>query len=232
MLGESESSSARAQVRPPTLAEAALLEFRDQLLKGGLKAGDAIRPDEAAEGFGMSALPVREALRVLIAEGWVEHAPHRGYWVKAHSLADVEEIFLMCRLLEAEALRRGVPVMGAEGARRMEALLVELESMPEQGQEWKKVVVHRDFHFVPIEFARLPRLEAELRRLWDHTDHYRGLHFFADESPYAFMRRDHRTILEACVAGDAERVVRLMDEHRDHALQILGAAIEAKSLES
>jgi DNA-binding GntR family transcriptional regulator len=220
-----------APVRPPTMAEAALLAFRDQLLKGELGAGDAIKPEEAAEGFGMSALPVREALRVLIAEGWVEYEPHRGYWVKAHSLDDVAEIFLMCRLLEAEALRRGVPVMGAAGAARMEALLVELESMPERGQAWQKVVVHRDFHFVPIEYARLPRLEAELRRLWDHTDHYRGLHFFADESPYAFMRRDHRTILEACAAGDPDRVVRLMDEHRDHALQIVAAAIEAKSLE-
>src|SRR5919106_5637552 len=124
MLGAREPESvARARVRPPTLAEAALREFRDQLLKGRLKAGDSIRPDEAAKEFGMSALPVREALRVLVAEGWVEYAPHRGYWVKAHSVADVEEIFLMCRLLEAEALRRGVPAMGPEGVARMATLL-------------------------------------------------------------------------------------------------------------
>lgn len=215
-----------APVRPPTLAEAVLLEFRDQLLKGRLKAGDSIRPDEAAKEFGMSALPVREALRVLVAEGRVEYAPHRGYWVKAHSMADVEEIFLMCRLLEAEALRRGVPAMGKAGAARMEALLRELEAMPQQGHEWEKVVVHRDFHFVPIEHAGLPRLEAELRRLWDHTDHYRGLHFFADERPYLAIRKDHWTILEACAEGDAERVVRVMNEHRDHSLQIVRAAIE------
>lgn len=227
MLEEREPAARdAARVRPPTLAEAALLEFRDQLLKGRLTAGDSIRPDEAAKEFGMSALPVREALRVLVAEGWVEYAPHRGYWVRAHSLADVEEIFLMCRLLEAEALRRGVPAMGEAGVARMDALLRELESMPQQGHEWAKVVVHRDFHFVPIERAGLPRLEAELRRLWDHTDHYRGLHFFADEAPYQDIRKDHWTILAACGEGDSTRVVELMDEHRDHALAILRAAIE------
>lgn len=228
MLGEGKTAGARAKVRPPTLAEAALLEFRDQLLKGRVMAGDSIRPDEAAKEFGMSALPVREALRVLVAEGWVEYAPHRGYWVKAHSVADVEEIFLMCRLLEAEALRRGVRAMGDAGAQRMGVLLRELEAMPQQGHEWEKVVVHRDFHFVPIEHAGLPRLEAELRRLWDHTDHYRGLHFFADEAPYMAIRKDHWTILEACAEGEAEHVVHLMDEHRDHALDILRTAIESQ----
>jgi DNA-binding GntR family transcriptional regulator len=232
MLGAREPEPvARARIRPPTLAEAVLREFRDQLLKGRLKAGDSIRPDEAAKEFGMSALPVREALRVLVAEGWVEYAPHRGYWVKAHSAADVEEIFLMCRLLEAEALRRGVPAMGPEGAARMATLLDALEALPQQGREWEKVEIHREFHFVPMEHAGLPRLVAELRRLWDHTDHYRGLHFFADEAPYAFMRKDHHRILEACVEGDAARVVRLMDEHRDHALEIFQAAIKARAEE-
>lgn len=217
---------AAQHVRPPTLAEAALLEFRDQLLTGVLQPGDSIRPDEAAGRFGMSALPVREALRVLVAEGWVEHAPHRGYRVKAHSVADVEEIFLMCRLLEAEALRRGVPAMGAAEISRMEELLAELEALPEQGHEWAKVEVHRAFHFEPMERAGLPRLVAELRRLWDHTDHYRGLYFFADEAPYATALEDHRTILRACAAGDAEEVVRLMDAHRDHALHVLKTALE------
>jgi DNA-binding GntR family transcriptional regulator len=228
MLEERRIRPGAPAVRPPTLAEAVLVELRDQLLKAKLRPGDSIRPDEAAKEFGMSALPVREALRVLVAEGRVDYAPHRGYWVKSHSLADVEEIFLMCRLLEAEALRRGVPAMDAAAVARMETLLRELEAMPTKGNEWEKVAVHREFHFVPIVHAGLPRLEAELRRLWDHTDHYRGLHYFADEAPYIKMRHDHGNLFEACAARDAEEVVRLMDAHRDHALDIVRAGFEAE----
>jgi DNA-binding GntR family transcriptional regulator len=223
------AQSMSAAIRPPTLVEAALREFRNQLLKGRLQAGESIRPDDVAARFGMSAVPVREALRVLVTEGWIEYAPHRGYRVRAHSFADVEEIFLMCRLLEAEALRRGVPEMGSEGAARMEALLRELEVVPKQGDVWEKVMIHRDFHFVPIEHAGLPRLEAELRHLWDHTDHYRGLHFFADEAEDASMAKEHWRIFEACAEGDSARAIQLMDEHRGHALQILSAAVQPDS---
>jgi DNA-binding GntR family transcriptional regulator len=169
----------------------------------------------------MSPLPVREALRVLVADGRVDYSPHRGYRVKAHTLADVEEIFLMCSLLEAEALRRGIPRMGPVGVARMQDLLDRFDHLIRNGAAWDAVVVHRDFHFVPIACAALPRLEAELRRLWDHTDHYRGLYFFPDGSMSPIMDQDHHDLLQACAEGDVQGAVRLMDQHRGHALRRL-----------
>lgn len=166
----------------------------------------------------MSPLPVREALRVLVADGRVDYSPHRGYRVRAYTFAEVEEIFLMCSLLEAEALRRGIPQMDAADVARMRELLDQFNRLVRGGAMWDAVGVHRDFHFVPIERASLPRLEVELRRLWDHTDHYRGLYFFPDGSMSPIMDQDHANLLEACATGDAERAVALMDEHRGHAL--------------
>jgi DNA-binding GntR family transcriptional regulator len=173
----------------------------------------------------MSPLPVREALRVLVADGRVDYSPHRGYRVKAYTLADVEEIFLMCGLLEAEALGRGIPRMGSADVVRMRGMLDQFDRLVTHGAMWDAVLVHRDFHFVPIECAGLPRLEAELRRLWDHTDHYRGLYFFPDGSMSPIMDQDHRDLLQACTDGDVERAVVLMDQHREHALRRLSSIL-------
>src|SRR3712207_4729668 len=104
-----------AGVRPPTVSEAVLLELRQLLIQGRFAPGDYIRVDQMASEFGVSALPGREALRVLVAEGGVTYSPHRGYPLTPLACEDGEKIFLMCRLLEGEALRRGAPAMGAQG---------------------------------------------------------------------------------------------------------------------
>jgi DNA-binding GntR family transcriptional regulator len=208
-------------LRPPTLAEVALRELRRELLTGRFRAGEAISLSDAASRFGMSPLPIREALRVLVADGRVDYSPHRGYRVRAYTFTEVEEIFLMCSLLEAEALRRGIPRMDSADVAQMRELLATFNRLVRQGAMWDAVAVHRDFHFAPIECASLSRLELELRRLWDHTDHYRGLYFFPDGSMSPIMDQDHEDLLEACAAGDAERAVVLMDQHRAHALRRL-----------
>jgi DNA-binding GntR family transcriptional regulator len=104
-------------------------------------------------------------------------------------------------------------------------MLDQFDRLVTHGAMWDAVLVHRDFHFVPIECAGLPRLEAELWRLWDHTDHYRGLYFFPDGSMSPIMDQDHRDLLQACTDGDVERAVVLMDQHREHALRRLSSIL-------
>jgi DNA-binding GntR family transcriptional regulator len=212
-----------AGARPPTLSEVVLQQMREDLIKGRFQPGDPIRVDQIAAEFGVSALPVREALRVLLAEGRVQYASHRGYRVTALTFQDVEEIFLMCRLLEAEGIRRGVAALDAAGVKRMRSLLARFEAPAKSASVWDIAALHQDFHFVPIEYAGLPRMEAELRRLWDHTDHYRALYLFADPEVMRPMNEEHHGLAEACAAGDAELAVELMDAHRQHALAHLAA---------
>ncbi len=218
---------ARRKLRPSTLPDEVLRELRRALIRGELQPGDRIRADLVAEELGVSVIPVREALRVLLAESRVELEPHRGYRVTVLSPDQIREIFLICSLLEGEALRRGVPAMDAASDARMLALLAQLEAAPSVASAtdetlWPLVAVHQDFHFVPMDGAGLPRLLSELRRLWDHTDHYRTLYLFTDESAYAPMNAEHRAICEACLARDVEAAVRLNDGHRDDVLERIG----------
>jgi DNA-binding GntR family transcriptional regulator len=216
-------------IRPPTLTEAVLQQLRQLVIKGGFAPGAPIRVDQVAAEFGVSALPVREALRVLVAEGRVEYSPHRGYRMATLSFADVVEIFLMCRVLEGEALRRGVPAMGDEGATRMRELLAELESGAADHGLWDRVAIHQDFHFVPVQYAGLPRIELKLRQLWDHTDHYRSLYFFHDDRQASLVYEDHHELVHACVVGDGDLAVAVMDRHRDHVLERVRLAMDDAS---
>lgn len=218
------------RIPPPTLVEVVLRELREQLIRGRFGPGDPIRVDQVAAEFGISALPVREALRVLLAEGRVQYASHRGYRVTELTTQDVVEIFLMCRLLEGEAIRQGVTAFDDEGAARMAGLLEKLLSPPPDATVWELAEVHQEFHFVPISYARLPRLEAELRRLWDHTDHYRSLYLFGDTEILRLVHEEHRQILDACVKREPERAAELVEIHRQHALaHALGQAAKSES---
>jgi DNA-binding GntR family transcriptional regulator len=214
------------RVRPPTLSEAVLLELRQLLIRGRFAPGEYIRVDQMAAEFGVSALPVREALRVLLAEERVDYSPHRGYRLSSLDIQGVEEIFLMCRLLEAEALRRGVPLMGAKGVKLMRGHLERLETEAELPL-WERVAIHQDFHFVPVQFADLPRIEALLRRLWGHTDHYRSLYFFHDADQASIVNEDHRQLVAACATGDGELAVAVSDRHREHVIERVRLAMSA-----
>ena len=57
----------------------------------------------------MSAVPVREALRILEGEGHVHYRPHRGYVVAALDVDDLTEIYRIRELLETEAVRQSHP---------------------------------------------------------------------------------------------------------------------------
>jgi DNA-binding GntR family transcriptional regulator len=219
-------------VRPPTLSETVLRSLREDLIKGRFEPGDPVRVDQIAAEFGVSALPVREAMRVLLAEGRVQYTSHKGYRVTALTMRDVEEIFLMCGALEGEALRRGVPLLDDAGVARMRGLLARFESPPPGASVWDIATLHQDFHFVPIEYAGLERMQAELRRLWDHTDHYRALYLFGDAELMEKMNTEHREIAAACAERDAERVVALTDANRRDALSSLAAAHGSRSVPS
>lgn len=75
--------------------------IRAAILASEFESGDSLREEELADRTGVSRTPVREALRKLAAEGFVQILPNRGARVATWSLADVREIFGLRAVLEA-----------------------------------------------------------------------------------------------------------------------------------
>ena len=76
--------------------------LRDEILRARLQPGQTVLEHELATRFGVSKTPVREALRLLVQDGWVMVLPRKGYLIRPLGLDDVREVFHLRELLEPE----------------------------------------------------------------------------------------------------------------------------------
>jgi DNA-binding GntR family transcriptional regulator len=84
--------------------------LRRAIIEGLLSPGEILRQDNLAKHFSVSRIPVREALRQLESEGWIEAERNRGARVSSVSAAEVREIYEIRAVLEATALRAAAPL--------------------------------------------------------------------------------------------------------------------------
>ncbi|MER7952534.1 GntR family transcriptional regulator [Streptomyces sp. NPDC096079] len=219
-------SSAVQKRRPQTAQQFVLEELRRAITSGELRPGRPIRQEALAARFEVSRVPLREALKALEAEGLVVHHVHRGYFVAELSLADLEEIYRIRELLETEAVRAAVRRLPEDTVDTLERIQREVERAAEAADVAAMAVANRLFHFTLIEASGMPRLVRLVTTLWDSTDAYRSLYY--TDSPHREQAvREHRAVISALRELDAEAAVRLLDEHRAHAVAALRSVLEA-----
>lgn len=199
--------------------------LRQAIVERDLRPGDKVRQEEFARRFGVSVIPVREALRVLEGEGQVTYAPRQGYVVASLSLSELAEIYRLRELLEGEAVRAAMPhlldtqvdAIGAGFAAVSDALAAGLVS--------EAMAANRQAHFELFEAARMPVLQRHIRMLWDSTEAYRALYY--NEAPgRETVDREHAAILAALRRRQSDRVLTLLDQHRRHALAALSRVLD------
>jgi DNA-binding GntR family transcriptional regulator len=204
--------------RPPTAQEAVLAELRQAIASGRLRPGEQVRQDALAERFGVSRVPLREALKILEGEGAVTYVPHRGYFVAELSLADLEEVYRIRELLEEEAVRAAVSLLTAADVEHIAALVDACECAGAAGDVDEMTEANRQLHFALYELSGRPRLVRLVRILWDATDVYRAL-YYAEAANRRRVDAEHRAVLDALRRHDADAAVGLLAEHRDHAVE-------------
>lgn len=202
--------------RPITSQEAVLREIRQAIMSRQLKPGERVRQWDLAKRLNVSSVPVREALKTLEAEGQVTYEPHRGYKVVQLSVEDVEEIYLMRRVLETEGTTQAIPKVDEEVMQHLERLVEQMDEFASMGDVLNYTEANRNFHLLPFERAELPRLSQLIEVLWQNTEAYRGLIF--DPEWCVEAQQDHRALLEAYRDRDVSRTLEIQDRHRAHAL--------------
>jgi DNA-binding GntR family transcriptional regulator len=210
---------------PQTRNAAVLGELRQRILHGTLKPGDRILADSVAGELGVSRIPVREALRVLEGERQVSYEPHRGYFVTKLRLADLVELNLMCHLLEAEALRRSVPLLREQDLEQMQLALRELDRAHKAADIAASSIANRKFHFAFLEQLEMPRFLREIESLYDQCDGYGSLYSSSRRNRQE-SRRDHLALLEAAKRREPGEVIALLRAHREHVVGALGDVLQ------
>jgi DNA-binding GntR family transcriptional regulator len=181
-----------------------------RLLDGRLSPGETIRPDVIGDELGVSAVPVREALRTLEGEGQVTSRPHRGYIVAQLDIKDLTEIYSIREILETKAISQAVPKLQAEDLEQMREAIDQMESV--NSDIFQLRTANRKLHFALLEAAKMPYLNRMISGLRDVSEpcHYRSLNFMSPEN-LKRIDEEYRNILAAAEAGDTKLVIKELD---------------------
>ena len=109
------------------LTKAVVERIKGAIESGSLPAGSAIGQQELADRLGVSRQPIRQALPLLIAEGWIESLPNRRLLVRELAAEEVDEIFAVRRLIEPVALAASIERATPAMLRRLNFALTEYE---------------------------------------------------------------------------------------------------------
>ncbi len=152
---------ANLQISRSTTAEQVASALRDRIVAGEFRPGMPLREVPIAESIGVSRNTVREAFRMLSAEGLVRHSMHRGITVSKLTRQDVADIYEARRAVELTA----IPYVTGDGLRRVESELQALNDALKRDDH--KVIAEADFAFhraivAAIGSARLAEFHASL----------------------------------------------------------------------
>jgi len=206
--------------------------LREAILDGRFASGTWLRQKRLAEEFGMSQMPIREALKDLAAQGLVEHIPYRGMRVVGFSADDVADLYAHRSFLEGTAARAAVQNITPEMMDRLGTLQAQMEE--HQSTEGLNVYrgLNRRFHEAIFTASRRPYLIRTLRQLWEAFPTMLWGRF-AVVATHSLPVRDaddiqeHRAILAALESGDADQVERLVRRHIETAGNQLVAFLRA-----
>jgi DNA-binding GntR family transcriptional regulator len=185
--------------------------LREAILSGEIGPGERIRQEEVAARFGTSRLPVREALRILEAEGLTEHHRHKGARVPMLDRHEVDVIYRMRERLEPLALAESLPHLGEEEFRRLEEIQARIEADTGIAEF---LALDREFHLLTYAGCPIEQLSSMVVRLWNSTQHYRRT-FMSLTGPARrwVVNAEHRLILDAVERRDAVDAERYLSGH-------------------
>lgn len=128
--------------RPKTATEFVADTVRAEILSGSLRQNEPIRQEEIAARLDVSRMPVREAIRRLAAEGWIEERPNRMATVASLDPEDARELFSLRAELECIAIKNAFPKFSAPQLDRIDATHKALAEAPQRDYMKR----HRAFH--------------------------------------------------------------------------------------
>ena len=203
-------------------------QIRDLISRGVMSPGVHLGQSELAERFGASRLPVREALKLLSAEGIVIHDPNRGFFVASLSSDEARQLYRVRHLLEAELLST-IAWPTAEQLQALRSMIEILRELLREGRSAEWMTKHREFHEAVFDLSPHKVIAAEVLRLLRLTDRYRSLTPFVVGSTDADAMPE-RHLLQALMDRDRAKLLRVYDEDRTHIEQQLLRVLEARGL--
>ena len=199
-----------------SLTKAIYTRLRDDILSARLAPGEKLPVADLRDRYGFSSTPVREALMLLAAEGFVRSEEMRGFFVAEASPEEFLELIETRCLVEGLALGRSIALGDDAWEARIVVAFHRLSRAPrppagepfELGSQW--VLWHNEFHDALIAACGSKPLVEFCRQLRDRSYRYRRIASSEREQRWL---GEHEAVLAATLDRDAEKAVALLTEH-------------------
>ena len=214
-------------IKHRTLSSAIAERLRQEILNGSHASGAQLRQDALAGTYGVSRIPVREALFQLEAEGLVQIVPHKGAIVTTLSAEEINDVFDLRLLLEPRLFRQSIPALVDEDFQRLDevqlkfAQAIRARDLPAWGS------LNAELHAALYSRAKLPQTASIVTGLLQKSDRYTRVQL---SSPAAMKRaeREHAELVTLCrnrqVDAACELLTRHIDSVRSDLLRLLKSA--------
>ncbi|MCI4643541.1 MAG: GntR family transcriptional regulator [Hyphomonadaceae bacterium] len=210
-----------------TIVEHLIRSIRDAIREGQFVQGQRLVVMDVCKEFGVSAGPVREAIRRLAGEGMLEFVPHRGAVVKVITERDVRETFQVREAVEGYAARLAAEnIHRGDYAKRLRAcrdqLHATIDNLPEQTR------IRQLFHDLLYEFAGNDVLRETATRLTSAL--YRNqFNKAVGAERFHQSLREHDEIIEAVLSGSAALAERCMRQHLRNGAEAVCEVVQTAS---
>ena len=195
---------------PRALYEEVAEQLRQRIFSRNLEPGSWIDEMKIAEEFGISRTPLREALKVLAAEGLITMKVRRGAYVTEMSEKDLRDVYHLLSLLESDAA--GVVATTATEAQRQALQVLHAELEAAVGERERFFAVNERFHMLLLELADnrwRSQMVADLRKVMKLNRH----NSLFKEGRIDDSLGEHRAIVAALLARDVSAAVLAMRKH-------------------
>jgi DNA-binding GntR family transcriptional regulator len=199
--------------RPTTLASAVHERLRRDIVSATLLPGDKLGMDALRARYNVGGSPLREALNRLVSEGLVRQEDQKGFRVAPVSIEELQELTHTRQLINEIALRESM--RNGDAAWEEEIILAyhRMIRVPgERGKSPESERLHLEFHRALIVGCGSRQIIQMSQQLFDQAKRYQMLSI-SRAAPPRNGDEEHRQIMEAVLARDVERAVKLAHDH-------------------
>jgi DNA-binding GntR family transcriptional regulator len=197
---------------PPTRAVAAAAELRRRILEGTYPGGMQLRQEALSAEFGISRIPLREALVQLEAEGLIKNEAHKGAIVAPLSLEDIEELFEFRALIEPKLLLKSAPKLTESDFEALHEILREFSEELRTDHVGRWGELNFALHSALYQRADSPRMMAVATQLLQGADRLTRIELaITDRRPQS--EAQHQDLVDLCERGDFRTAATLLKDH-------------------
>lgn len=193
-------------------------KIRDDILSGKYKEHEELKEVAIGEEMGVSRTPVREAFRQLELEGLIQIIPNKGAYVTGITVEDVKDIYMIRSLLEGLCARWATEHITEEQLEEMEENIYLAEFHAAKGHLEQIAELDNRFHDIMYEACNSKMLEHLLKDFHQYVLRVRKK-TLANANRGEASNHEHRLIMEAIKAKDAEKAEELANKHMINAYE-------------